>query len=153
MRIVGTRSENIDLEEFLARPLFAHLSTSSEDGPRDTPVWFVWERGALWFIAIAAENTFHERVRRDPRCAVGIVAFEPESGLVQHVGFRGRAAVEPWDVGRAKRLLSRYLGEDKTKWDRRFLDGLDDPSGRLFVRFEPETAMVRDQSYPSPRKA
>lgn len=151
MQIVGTRSENIDLDEFLARPLFAHLATSCEDGPRDAPLWFLWEEVALWFIVVVSENTFQERVRLDPRCAVGIVDFELQTGMVQHVSFRGRAKVEPWDVERAKRLLSKYLGEDIAKWDqKRFVEGLDDPEGWLFVRFQPETAMVRDQSYLSP---
>lgn len=151
MQIVGTRSENIDLDEFLARPLFAHLATAHEDGPRDAPLWFIWEEGALWFIVVVSENTFQERVRLDPRCAVGIVDFDLQTGMVQHVSFRGRATVESWDVERAKRLLSKYLGEDTTRWDqKRFVEGLDDPEGWLFVRFEPETAMVRDQSYLSP---
>lgn len=39
MQIVSTRSETIDIDEFLARPLFAHLSTSSEHGARDVPLW------------------------------------------------------------------------------------------------------------------
>jgi hypothetical protein len=30
------------------------------------------------------------------------------------------------------------------------VEGLDDPDAQLFVRFEPETAVVRDQSYRSP---
>lgn len=150
MRIEGKRSGNIDLEKFLARPLFAHLATASENGPRDSPVWFLWEEGALWVIAVLSENTFHERIRRDPRCAVGIVDFDRESGLVQHVGFRGKATLQPWNVERAKRLLARYLGEDETKWHReRFLEGLDDPNNQLFVKFEPETVVVRDQSYRS----
>ncbi len=148
---MGRGSENVDLEEFLARPLFAHLATAAEDGPRDSPVWFLWEEEALWIIAVLSENTFHERLRHDPRCAVGIVDFDRESGLVHHVGFRGKATLEPWDVGRAKRLLVRYLGEDETRWHReRFTEGLDDPSAQLFVRFEPETAFVRDQSYRPP---
>ena len=150
MRIVGRQSENIDLEEFLTRPLFAHLATVSENGPQDSPVWFLWEQSALWIIAVLEENTFHERIRRDSRCAVGIVDFDCGSGLVQHVGFRGRATLEPWDAERAKRLLSRYLGEDETKWHReRFLEGLEDRDTQLFVKFEPETGVVRDQSYHS----
>lgn len=154
MQIVGRRSENVDLNEFLARPLFAHLATSTEDGPRDSPLWFLWEEEAVWFIAVSNENTFHERIRRDPRCAVGIVDFDHESGLVQHVGFRGRATLESWDTDRAKRLLARYLGEDETRWHReRFLEGLDDPRTQLFVKFEPETVIVRDQSYRSSRRS
>lgn len=148
MQIVGTRSENMDFEEFLARPLFAHLATSSEEGARDVPLWFLWENGALWFIVVVSENTFHQRVQQDSRTAVGIVDFDVETGLVQHVSFRGRATVEPWDIERAKRVLSKYLGNDMEKWDqKRFVDGLNQPDEWLFVKFEPETAMVRDQSY------
>jgi hypothetical protein len=29
-----------DLDEHLARPLYAHLAHSSENGPRESPVWF-----------------------------------------------------------------------------------------------------------------
>lgn len=32
------------LDDLLQRPLFAHLSTVHEDGPRESPVWFLWER-------------------------------------------------------------------------------------------------------------
>lgn len=41
MKIIkGKRS--FDLDEFLNKPLFvlAHLSTTSFEGPRDSPVWF-----------------------------------------------------------------------------------------------------------------
>ena len=31
-------------------------------------------------------------------------------------------------------------------WDARFIEILDDPD-YIFIRFEPETAVVRDQSY------
>lgn len=148
MQTVGTPSESMDLEEFLARPLFAHLATSSEDGPRDVPLWFLWENGALWFIVVVSENTFHQRVRQDSRTAVGIVDFDVNTGLVQHVSFRGRATVEPWDIERAKRVLSKYLGNDMATWDqKRFVDGLTKPEDWLFVKFEPETVMIRDQSY------
>jgi hypothetical protein len=44
-----------------------------------------------------------------------------------------------------KRLLSRYMGEIE-QWDSRFVEILDD-TDYIFIRFEPETAVVRDQSY------
>lgn len=148
MQILGTRSENMDLDEFLTRPLFAHLATSSDEGARDVPLWFLWESDALWFIVVVSENTFQQRVQQDSRTAVGIVDFDVETGLVQHVSFRGRATVEPRGIERAKRVLSKYLGNDMEKWDqKRFVDGLNQPDNWLFVRFEPETAMIRDQSY------
>lgn len=151
MQIVGTPSENIDLDEFLARPLFAHLATSSEHGARDVPLWFLWESSSLWFIVVVSQNTFQERVRHDPRTAVGVVDFDVNTGMVQHLSFRGRATVEPWDLQRAKRVLSKYLGTDMAQWDqKRFVDGLKNPDDWLFVRFEPETVMIRDQSYSPP---
>ncbi|GFZ91460.1 pyridoxamine 5'-phosphate oxidase family protein [Nesterenkonia alkaliphila] len=148
MQVVGTPSENMDLEEFLGRPLFAHLATSSDEGARDVPLWFLWEDSALWFIVVVSENTFHQRVQKNPRTAVGIVDFDVNTGLVQHVSFRGRATVEPWDVEKAKRVLSKYLGNDMTRWDqKRFVEGLDHLEDWLFVKFQPETVMLRDQSY------
>jgi hypothetical protein len=40
MKIIkGSRS--FDLDEFLKEPLFAHLSTMSDEGPRDSPVWYL----------------------------------------------------------------------------------------------------------------
>jgi hypothetical protein len=85
-------------------------------------------------------------LRRDGRCAVGIVDFERSRGLVQHVGIRGRASVEPFDPQRARRLLARYLGRDPARWDKRFVDTLGDPDN-LLVRVVPETVVVRDISY------
>ncbi|HYY57975.1 MAG TPA: pyridoxamine 5'-phosphate oxidase family protein [Pyrinomonadaceae bacterium] len=134
------------MRELLARPLFAHLATTSELGPRESPVWFLWETGALWIIGNYRTDSFPSRIERDERCAVGIVDFDPRTGLVQHLGFRGRARLEPIDRQRMKRLLSRYLGEELSEWDRRFVQILDD-ADFVFVRFEPETVVVRDQSY------
>src|SRR5882672_7211922 len=39
-----------DLDEFLSRPLYAHLAHSSEHGPRESPVWFHWDGQAIWII-------------------------------------------------------------------------------------------------------
>ena len=154
MRIVRDTGSQFDLDEeaahrlmweILSRPLFAHLATDSEDGPRESPVWFLWENGALWIIGNSQTDSFPKRIAREPRCAVGVVDFGVSTGLVQHVGFRGRARLEPHDAHRMKRLLSRYMGEMET-WDARFVEILDD-TNYIFIRFEPDTAVVRDQSY------
>lgn len=133
------------IDDLLSRPLFAHLATVSEYGPRESPVWFLWEGGALWIIGNYETDSFPKRVEREPRCAVGIVDFDAAKGLVQHVGFRGRASLEPHDAARMRQLLSRYMGAIE-RWDQRFVEILDD-TDYIFVRFEPETAVVRDQSY------
>lgn len=133
------------MTDILSRPLFAHLATASESGPRESPVWFLWEHNALWIIGNRQSDSFPKRIERDPRCAIGIVDFDMTSGLVQHIGFRGSASVHPHDEGRMKRLLGRYMGKSET-WDSRFVEILHD-TDYIFVRFEPETAVVRDQSY------
>lgn len=141
----------VELEEFLARPLFCFLGTVAEDGaPRVTPLWFHWEDGAIWIIA-NTEKTYPARIERDPRCDLAIVDFDRESGLVQHVGMRGRASIEPLDVDRVERLLSRYLGEDPKRWDdERFGDPHKWGENMVLLRIDPETVVARDQSYESP---
>ena len=154
MKIVRQTGSHFDLGEegarrlladLLSRPLFAHLATASEQGPRESPVWFLWEEGALWIIGNYQTDTFPKRIEREPRCAVGIVDFDAASGRVQHAGFRGRALLTPHDPARMERLLGRYMG-GRDAWDSRFVEILDDED-YIFVRFEPETAVVRDQSY------
>jgi nitroimidazol reductase NimA-like FMN-containing flavoprotein (pyridoxamine 5'-phosphate oxidase superfamily) len=138
-------SLDTELDDVLSRPLFCHLSTVSKAGdPRVSPLWFLWEEGTLWIIA-DSENTYPERVIRHPETAVAVVDSDPETGRVEHVGFRGRATVEPFDPERAERLLSRYLGDERSEWDQRFV-GLPEERWQL-IRFEPETVVARDQSY------
>ena len=160
MRIVAETGSHFDLDEadalalltrILSRPLFAHLATASEQGPRESPVWFLWEEEALWIIGNYQTDSFPGRIEAEPRCAIGVVDFDIKSGLVQHVGFRGSARLVPHDRERMVRLLSRYLGEME-EWNGRFVEILDDED-YIFIRFEPETAVVRDQSYEVGAKA
>lgn len=160
MKIVRETGSHFDLGEegarrlladLLARPLFAHLATASDEGPRESPVWFLWEEGALWVIGNYRTDTFPKRIEREPRCAVGVVDFDPATGLVRHAGFRGRARLTPHDTGRMRRLLTRYMGSQDA-WDARFVEILDDED-YIFVRFQPETVVVRDQSYRLKRPA
>lgn len=136
----------VELDAFLQRPLFCFLAAATEEGPRVSPLWFLWDDGAIWIIADTEEKSYTDRVERDPRAAIAIVDFDVETGLVQHVGMRGRATVEPFDEARAGRLLERYLGEDRADWDRERFGGDWDPKWGL-IRFEPETVVARDQSY------
>jgi len=134
-----------ELDELLTRPLFAHLATASEDGARESPVWFLWENGALWIIGNAAD-TFWKRIKADPRCSIGIVDFDVSTAKVLHAGFRGTATVEAWEPERARSLLSRYLGTDESAWDPRFAATVHDLTN-CWIRFVPESVVMRDQSY------
>lgn len=146
MKVIADRPRAVDLGDFFQRPLFAHLSTLAPEGPRDSPVWFLWEEECLWIIGSERNDSFPKRLRHDARCAVGIVDFDRARGLVHHVGIRGRASVEPFDPERARRLLVRYLGGDQKAWDRRFQDTLAD-SDNVLVRVVPGTVVTRDVSY------
>lgn len=146
MKLIHDRERTVDLGAFLLRPLFAHLATASKDGPRDSPVWFLWEDKALWIIGDKQTDTFPKRIQAEPRCAVGIIDFDVSTGRVEHVGMRGRAAVVPFDVDRARKLLRRYLSKDEGIWDERFKYALES-SDTLLLRFTPETVVARDVSF------
>lgn len=136
----------VDLDDFLARPLFCFLASSTENGPRVSPLWFLWEEELIWIIADTETKTYPERVKRDSRTALAIVDFDPVSGLVQDVGMRGRATIEPFDESRANRLLAKYLGEDRDQWDQERFAGPWDSRWK-FIQFDPETVVARDSSY------
>jgi SAM-dependent methyltransferase len=135
-----------DLDEFLARPLYAHLAVSSENGARESPVWFHWDGIALWIIG---GTSFPRNLKRDPRSAIGIVDWNRHTGLSQHVGLRGRAEVLPFDADMARTIFRRYFGPDEGQWDPRFAF-TGEPDLEM-VRFIPETVVLRDQSYRVPR--
>jgi hypothetical protein len=139
-----------ELDEFLTRPLYAHLAHQSEEGPRESPVWFHWDGAAVWIIG---GTTFPANLKREPRCALGIVDWHPATGLSQHVGMRGRAEVLPYDAAMARTIFRRYFGPDEADWDRRFDDVFTETSGLELVRFIPETVVLRDQSYKPTRWA
>jgi hypothetical protein len=87
-------------------------------------------------------------VRAYPESALAVVDFDPATGRVEHVGMRGEATLEPYDRSRADRLFEKYLGDDREAWPEMFR-GLEADEYRL-VRFDPETVVARDQSYPAP---
>ena len=147
MRVIRDRPRSVEIDQLLARPLFAHLATASDHGARGSPVWFLWEDGVIWIICSPTTDTFAARIQRDPRCAIGVVDFDRATGLVQHVGLRGRASVEAFDVDRVARLLSRYLGGDVSAWDVRFRATLRSQNDHALIRFVPETVVAREQSY------
>lgn len=137
-----------ELDEFLSRPLYAHLAHGSEHGPCESPVWFHWDGQAVWIIG---GTSFPTNLKREPRCALGIVDWDLATGRSQHVGMRGKADVLPFDVTMARKIFRRYFGPDESAWDRRFDDVFTGELGLEMVRMTPESVVVRDQSYkPTP---
>ena len=143
MKII-TGNKGFDLDEFLEKPLFAHLSTLSKEGPRESPVWFYWEDEHIYIIGTPSSDSFPGRIEENPDCAIGIVDLDHTTGKVLHAGFRGYATVESFDKKIATRLLQRYLGPDEDSWDPRF-QGLG--NSNILIKFSPDTVVVRDQSF------
>lgn len=137
-----------DPEDVLSRPVMANLATLGPDGPRNAPVWFIWEDAALWMLATEG-NASVRRLRADPRCAVEITHFDNQAGILLHLGLRGQATVAPMDPARFRRLLARYLGPDPATWNPWFIDRIariDDPAGRL-IRLAPASTFTNNVSY------
>jgi hypothetical protein len=101
-----------DPDLVLNLPLMANLATVSEDGPRNAPVWYIWEDAALWMLGNEGSSSV-QRLLRDARCAVEIVHYDNARGVLAHLGLRGRATVEPMSPPRFRRLLHKYLGPDE----------------------------------------
>lgn len=142
---------DVEIDVFLDRPLFCFLGTTDSGMPRVTPLWFLWEDGAVWIIG-DEQKTYPHRIRENPAVDLAIVDFDRTTGTVQHVGMRGTASVESLDPGRAERLLSRYLGPEKDEWDKPFFgDPYEWGDEMILIRVEPKTVVARDQSYsPAP---
>lgn len=142
-------STPFDPEDVLRLPLMANLATLAEDGaPRNAPVWFHWEDGALHLLSDETASSAR-RIARDPRVAVEIVDYDNAGGILRHLGMRGCATVEPMDQGLFRRLLARYLGPDETAWNPWFIETvarIDDPAGRL-IRLVPESIFTNDVSF------
>ncbi|MGB0497642.1 MAG: pyridoxamine 5'-phosphate oxidase family protein [Rubricella sp.] len=137
-----------DPARVLAKPLMANLATVSAEGPRNAPVWFLWEDGALWMPGSVGASSV-ARIGADPRCAVEIVDFDPAVGILLHLGLRGRASLEPMDPALFRRLLAKYLGPDEAAWNAWFVENvarIEDPAGRL-IRLRPDSVFTNDVSH------
>jgi Pyridoxamine 5'-phosphate oxidase len=132
----------------LKRPLMAILSTMGPEGPRNAPVWYLWEEEALWMLSKAGGSSVR-RLAVDPRCAVEIVEFDLAGGILLHLGLRGRASVAPNCPARFRRLLTRYLGPNESAWNPWFLETIarvEDPDGR-FIQLIPASTFTNNVSY------
>ena len=113
-----------DPQAVLGLPLMANLATIAEDGaPRNAPVWFIWEEEALWMLGSAGGSAV-KCIEREPRCAVEIVRFDNEAGILLHLGLRGAATIEPMTADRFRRLLHKYLGPREEDWNGWFIDNV-----------------------------
>lgn len=140
-------AQSFEPGELLHQPLMANLATVCPEGPRNSPVWFIWEENALWMPG-NADGSPVRRLNENPQCAVEIVRFDNKRGILLHLGLRGDATIEAVTVSRFKRLLSKYLGSDETMWNTWFINNIariDDPNGRM-IKLVPHSTFTNDVS-------
>jgi nitroimidazol reductase NimA-like FMN-containing flavoprotein (pyridoxamine 5'-phosphate oxidase superfamily) len=139
----------VTVEEFLARPLVAHLAST---GPVVRPIWFLWEGDAFWWLT-GEWSRLEQSLARDPSVALVIDSCDLTTGEVLQVTVRGQPEIVAWQREIAVRKLSKYLGSDQSRWPQeRFLLPLDQGSTRL-VRLRPlSPPQLRDLSFVPPRR-
>lgn len=149
-RVAGSTSfygSSVDVDEFLDRPLVAHVAAIGPAGATVRPVWFLYEDGAFWWLTASSYSRLDEWLQLDPRVAVSVNTCDLVSGRVHAVTVTGQAAVVPFDAERAVRKLTKYLGPDQECWDERFRGTFDDPTARFVTLRPAHPPRLRDLSF------
>lgn len=121
------------VEEFLSRPLVAHVATN---GPTVRPVWFLWEDAAFWWLT-GPWSALARHLGNDSRVALVVDTCDVSTGEVLQVAATGSAELHPLDRSRAERRLTKYLGDDIAAWPARFQEPLADSTTTL-IRLVPD---------------
>jgi hypothetical protein len=137
---------DFDLAGFLAQPLVARVAAA---GPSVRAVWFLWEEGAFWWLT-GGWSRLPSILKADPHVALVVDTCNVASGEVLELSAEGEAEIYQLDLGRAGRILQRYLGADASRWPERFkARTFHDPATRL-IRLEPSRMEALDLSYDPP---
>lgn len=137
--------KDFEIDTVLCKPLMAHLSTVSGKEPRESPVWFIWEQSSMWIFGTEGDS-FIKRLRNEPKCAVSVVEFDLNHGILKHVGIRGISKIHPIDQDRLSRFVSKYLGDDKDKWNKWFVEHIVDPLNAM-VQIIPTSIVAKNVSF------
>lgn len=133
--------------EFLALPLVARVAANGPTGPTVRPVWFLYEDGRFWWLTGSSYSRLGEWLERDDRVSLVVDRCDLATGEVLAVTATGRAAVEPLDVDRATRKLTKYLGPGRGGWPERFRSVLTDPTAALIALRPDRAPRLRDLSF------
>ena len=102
----------------------------------------------MWMPGTAAGSSV-QRLEENSQCAVEIVHYHNEAGILLHLGFRGNATIEASSTDRFKRLLSKYLGNNEASWNHWFIENIariDDPDGRM-ISLAPQSTFTNNVSF------
>lgn len=136
------RGDAVDVDRFLQRPLVARVATN---GPTLRPVWYLYDEPSFYWLTDTA-NYLHRAVLTGERLVLVVDVCDLSTGEVVHIRARGHGEIIPVDRERAMRKFARYLGDQESKWDPRFVPSLDFPSTRM-CRFTPSSMEASDASF------
>ena len=137
--------KDFEIEDVLLKPLMAHLSTVEDGAPRDSPVWFLWEDSCLWIFG-TSKDSFVKRLQAEPKCAIGIVEYDLEKGILKHVGIRGIAYPASCHKDRLMRFVAKYLGKNKQNWNPWFTISIVDQLD-IMIQIIPQSIVAKNVSF------
>ncbi len=137
--------KDFEIDEVLCKPLMAHLATVENAAACDSPVWFIWEDSCLWIFG-TSQDSFVNRLLTTPKCAVGIVDYDLEKGILKHVGIRGIASLTSCDKDRLMRFVAKYLGDDKQNWNPWFIENIVNPLD-VMIKIVPQSIVAKNVSF------
>jgi Pyridoxamine 5'-phosphate oxidase len=80
-----------EVDALLAEQHTCRVATVGTNGPHATPLWFVWQDGAIWLTSLSRSQRWTD-LQNDPRIAVVVDAGEGYTEL-RGVELRGRVQV------------------------------------------------------------
>jgi PPOX class probable F420-dependent enzyme len=103
-----------ELNAFLNEPRLAHLATySKKDGPRVTPIWYLYEDGSFYFTTrLGRVKGAH--IRMNPRVALSIATDERPYRAV--CAFGKAAVVEEYRNEWLEKISFRYGKDEGREW-------------------------------------
>ena len=139
---------SFDLDAFLAEPRPCQLATN---GPTIRTLDFLWEDGCFW-IPSGPWAKLLDRVTKDPKVVLIVDTTEYSTGRIYQVVASGDMEVMPYDVARVRRMMTRYMGPDESKWSNSPTDypGFvrdGGPPGAVLLKLKPKKLVANNFSY------
>jgi general stress protein 26 len=134
---------DFDPQLVLSKPLMIHLSSTRNGSPRSSPLWFIYEENKVWLFGSQIDS-FVKRLQDEPECALSLVDFDLDHGVLLHVGIRGSVIFNEVDQMRLQRFLIKYLGKYKhNEW---FIQEVVEPLN-VMLEVNQQSIIARDVSY------
>lgn len=137
-----------DVDAFLAERHSVRLATN---GPTVRPLWYQWEEGSFWILN-GPWAKLYGRIQKDPKVALIVDVSEYDTGRVYQVMAHGNAEICPYDIPRARRMITRYLGPDESSWSTspdNYPAYLQEPGppGAVWLKIKPAKLLTFNFSY------